>query len=56
VDYLHKNNIPHNLVIVKCEEFMETESGKITLRVVIWPKKPEFGKYFKVNLFECYNL
>jgi len=61
VDHLHKKEIPHNIVIVKCEEFVETgtiadeELGKITLRVIIWPKKPESGKHFQLAEFTFNN-
>lgn len=53
VNYLSKNNIPHNFVLVKADPFdlkpsinshKANKSYSTTLRAVIWPKRPSYGK------------
>ena len=40
-DYLTGRNIPHNLVIIKCDKLIceSRSTGETTIRVAIWPKK-----------------
>jgi len=56
--YLNLNEIAHNVIFVKCENFVPLDAApdsqllssvdnqnNITIRVVICPKKPSYGKY-----------
>ena len=45
-DYFMKNEIPHNLVLVKSTSFANTTpTDLLTVRAVIWPKKPASGNF-----------
>ncbi len=48
---MNQNEIAHNLVIVKGLPFNVQLDGqtKLTLRVVIWPRKSKDGKLYNQN-------
>ena len=56
-NHLNQNEIPHNVVIVKCRPFRNGEpseigSDKITIRVHVWPRKSSYGNFinYQINL------
>lgn len=47
-NYLTEKNVPHNVIFLKSDPLKHHETfeqSKTTIRVIIWPKKPAYGRF-----------